>query len=117
MSDTVSVIIPTYNGLTYLKPCLESIERNTKWPFEVVIVDNGSEDGTQDWVVNAGFKMDGQFVRNEQNEGFAKANNKGVSVAKGDFICLLNNDTIVTENWLTEIMNVFSEEKAWGAVG
>ena len=117
MSDTVSVIIPTYNGLTYLKPCLESIERNTKWPFEVVIVDNGSEDGTQDWVVNAGFKMDGQFVRNEQNEGFAKANNKGVSVAKGDFICLLNNDTIVTENWLTEMMNVFSEEKACGAVG
>jgi GT2 family glycosyltransferase len=115
--DLISIIIPTWNGLSYLKPCLESIEKHTKWPFEAVIVDNGSEDGTQDWVVNAGFKMDGQFIRNETNEGFAKANNKGVSVAKGDFICLLNNDTIVTENWLTEMINVFGEEKAVGAVG
>jgi O-antigen biosynthesis protein len=117
MKDKVSIIIPTWNGLDFLKPCMESIQTNTDWPFEVIVVDNGSKDGTQDWVLNADFEMDGQFIKNDTNEGFAKANNKAVGVAKGSFICLLNNDTLVTKGWLTEMMNVFSEEQAVGAVG
>ena len=117
MKDLVSIICPTYNKLDFLKQMTESVERNTNYPFELVIVDNASTDGTEDYILNSKLKMDGQFISNKENKGFAIANNQGVEIAKGNFICFLNNDTIVTKNWLTEMMNVFSEEKAVGIVG
>jgi GT2 family glycosyltransferase len=115
--DLVSIIIPTRNGLEYLKQVLNSLEKHSGWPFEVIIVDNGSDDGTKDYVTNSSLKLDGQFIRNEKNEGFAVANNRAAKIAKGNFLCLLNNDTIVTKNWLAEMMTVFSEEQAVGVVG
>jgi GT2 family glycosyltransferase len=117
MNDLVSIICPTYNKLDFLKQMMESVEGNTQWPFELIIVDNASTDGTQDYVLNSNLKMNGQYIRNEENKGFAIANNIGAKVAKGNFLCFLNNDTIVTNNWLTAMMNVFSEEKAVGVVG
>lgn len=117
MKSKVSIITPTWNKLEFLKPMMESVDKHTKWPFELIIVDNASDDGTQEFIVNSNFKMDGQYIRNEENKGFAIPNNQGVKMAKGDFICLLNNDTIVTKGWLTAMMNVFSEEKAVGVVG
>jgi len=118
MKDRVSIIIPTFNGLQYLKQTMDSVQKHTKWPFEVIIIDNASEDGTQEYLLHqADYTMDGQYLRNEKNMGFAASNNQGVQVAKGNFLCFLNNDTIVTEGWLTAMMNVFSEEKAVGMVG
>ena len=117
MKDLVSIICPTYNKIEFLKQMMKSIEKNTQWPFELIIVDNASNDGTQEYVLNAGFKMKGQYLRNEENKGFAIPNNQGVEVAKGNFLCFLNNDTIVTKGWLTAMMNVFSEEKACGIIG
>lgn len=117
MKDKVSIIVPTFNGLTYLKQMMDSVQKNTEWPFELIVVDNASNDGTQDFILNSDYTMDGQYLRNEENMGFAIANNQGAEVAKGDFICFLNNDTIVTKGWLTAMMNVFSEEKAVGMVG
>jgi GT2 family glycosyltransferase len=115
--DLVSIIVPTYNKLEFLKPMMDSIELFTDWPFELIIVDNNSDDGTKEFVLNSNYKMSGQYIRNEINNGFAKANNQGSIIAKGNFLCFLNNDTIVTEGWLTEMMKVFSEEKACGLVG
>ena len=118
MKDKVSILIPTLNGLKYLKQVMDSVQKHTRWPFEVIVIDNASEDGTQEYLLNqAGYTMDGQYLRNEENMGFAASNNQGAQVAKGNFLCFLNNDTIVTEGWLTAMMNVFSEEKAVGMVG
>ena len=117
MKDKVSIIAPTWNKVKFLKQMMESVEKNTKWPFELIIVDNASDDGTQEFVLNANFKMDGQYLRNEKNLGFSIPNNQGMKVAKGNFLCFLNNDTIVTKGWLTAMMNVFNEEKAVGIVG
>jgi len=115
--DLVSIIVPTRNGLQFLKPMMDSIELFTDWPFELIIVDNNSDDGTKEFILNSKYKMAGQYIRNEKNESFSKANNQGASIAKGKFLCLLNNDTLVTEGWLSAMMNVFSEEKAVGCVG
>ena len=117
MKDKVSIICPTWNKLEFLKQMMKSVEKNTQWPFELIIVDNASDDGTQEYVLNAGFKMKGQYLRNEENKGFAIPNNQGTEIAKGNFLLFLNNDTIVTKGWLTAMMNVFSEEKAVGIVG
>jgi len=113
----VSIITPSWEGLQFTKQMMESVEENTDWPFELIIVDNGSTDGVEDFVLNANFKMAGQFIRNETNMGFAKANNQGATIAKGEYLCLLNNDVIATKGWLTAMMRVFEEEKGCGAVG
>lgn len=116
--DPISIITPVFNKLEFTKQYLDSLERNTDdWPFEIIIVDNGSTDGTKEFIASTNYKMNGQYVRNENNLGFAVANNQGAKVAKGKFLLLLNNDTIVTKGFLSALMNVFSEEKAVGAVG
>jgi len=115
--DLVSIICPTFNKLEFLKPMMESVAKNTDWPYELIVVDNASKDGTKEYVLNSGLKMDGQFLRNEENKGFAIANNQGAKLAKGRFLLFLNNDTIVTKGWLSAMMNVFTEEKAVGIVG
>jgi GT2 family glycosyltransferase len=97
---------------------MDSVELNTDdWPFELIIVDNASSDGTKEFITTSKYKMNGQYIRNEKNNGFAIANNQGVKVAKGNFLLFLNNDVIVTKGWLSAMMNVFSEEKAVGIVG
>jgi len=116
--DLVSIITPCWNKLEFTKQMMDSIELFTDdWPFELIIIDNGSTDGTKEFITKSNYKMNGQYIRNEVNNGFAKANNQGVKVAKGNFLLFLNNDTIVTKGWLSTMMNVFSEEKAVGAVG
>ena len=115
--DLVSIITPTYNKLEFLKQMMESIERNTKWPYELIIVDNASSDGTQEYVANCKLDINGQYLRNKENKAFAIANNQGAKLAKGRFLLFLNNDTIVTKGWLTNMMNVFNEEKAVGIIG
>ena len=109
--DLVSIITPCWNKLEFTKQMMDSIELFTDdWPFELIIIDNGSTDGTKEFITKSNYKMNGQYVRNEVNNGFAKANNQGVKVAKGNFLLFLNNDTIVTKGWLSTMMNVFSEE-------
>jgi len=117
MKDLVSIIIPSWNKVEFLSQCVKSVVNHTDWPFEMIIVDNKSTDGSYEWLLACGLKFDGRCIKNSENKGFAIANNQGVSIAKGNFLLFLNNDTIVTDGWLTNMMNVFSEEQAVGAVG
>ena len=118
MQDLVSIITPVFNKLEFTKQMMDSVELFTDdWPFELVIVDNGSTDGTKEYITASNYKMSGQYLRNETNKGFAVANNQGSRVAKGSFLLFLNNDVIVTKGWLSAMMNVYSEEKAVGIVG
>jgi GT2 family glycosyltransferase len=98
----VSIVVVTYNNLVYTRLCLESIIQNTDYPnYEIVVVDNGSHDGTSDYL--RFIEKQHSFIRvilNSENEGFARANNQGLQVAVGDVLVLLNNDTIVPRGWL-----------------
>lgn len=97
-----SLVIVTYNNLAYTKLCLASLLAGEAGEtFEVVVVDNGSRDGTRDFLAEVE-RSNGRVraVYNEGNAGFAAANNRGLSLARGDVLVLLNNDTIVTPGWL-----------------
>jgi len=116
--DLVSIIMLCWNKMEFTKQAMDAVDMFTDdWPFEFILVDNGSTDGTQEFMKNSNYKMDGQYIRNEKNLGFDVGNNQGAKVAKGNFLLFLNNDTIVTPGWLSSLMNVFGEEKAVGAVG
>ena len=97
-----SVVIVTLDNLVFTRLCLESVLANTEeTDHEVIVVDNGSRDGTPDYLR----AMSRRFSRlrpilNDSNRGFAAASNQGLAVAQGDALVLLNNDTIVPRGWL-----------------
>lgn len=118
MSKT-SIIIVTYNGLNDATiPCLDSVFAHTSGcDFEVIVVDNNSTDGTPTYLEE---KSRGEprlkCIFNDVNRGFAGGNNDGIRVADGDFLVLLNNDTRVTEGWLTMFVTALEDERI-GLVG
>lgn len=118
LNDTrlASIIILNFNGLKYLKDCLNSIYKKTKYPnYEVILVDNASSDGSVDFVEKNFPKV--KIIKNSKNLGFAQGNNIGTKFAKGDFIVLLNNDTEVTEGWLCDIVKVAEADPKIGVCG
>jgi GT2 family glycosyltransferase len=105
----VSIIIVTFNNFNYTKLCVESIYAKTAYPnYELIIVDNASSDGTQDYLNSLrGQKDNVKIIVNGQNLGFATGNNIGIREAQGDYIILLNNDTIVTRGWISGLIKYF----------
>lgn len=110
----VSIIIPVYNQLQYTKQCFESIVENTFIPYEVIFIDNASTDGTAEYLKNLANSV---VITNLQNEGYPKACNQGLAAAKGKYIVLLNNDTIVTPHWLEGLITVAESDPVIGMVG
>ena len=101
MPVPISVIILNWNGRLLLPDCLESLARQTWKEFETILVDNGSEDGSADWVQANYPKV--RVIRLNSNRGFCGGNNAGIRAAAGEYIVLLNNDTLVENNWLENL--------------
>lgn len=97
-----SVIIPNWNGVRFLKVCLESLSKQSYRDFEVIIVDNGSTDESISYIKKEFPRF--KVIALEGNFGFARAVNVGIKKAGGDFIALLNNDTETDKNWLKYIL-------------
>jgi GT2 family glycosyltransferase len=111
---TLSVIIPVHNNLEYTQACVKSVAFHTQG-HEVIVVDNGSTDGTTVWL-QAHRNLVDQIVVNDQNLGFARACNQGLAKANGDHLVVLNNDTIVTSWWTASMQEAFAG-KSVGLVG
>lgn len=110
-----SIIILTYNKLDYTKQCIESIRKYTQsGTYEIIIVDNHSVDGTVDWLTE---QEDIILISNTENLGFPKGCNQGILKASGDNILLLNNDTVVTTNWLSNLIECLYSAENIGAAG
>ncbi|PYS67058.1 MAG: glycosyl transferase family 1, partial [Acidobacteria bacterium] len=114
-----SIIVVTYNNLELNRLCLESIYARTEWPnFEVIVVDNHSTDGTPEYLKEVEKNFTNLRVTlNESNLGFAAANNIGLRQATGDYLVLLNNDTIVTRGWLSTLIRHLQADASIGLIG
>ena len=116
--NVVSIIILAHNQLDHTRRCLESIERHTPEPHELILVDNGSTDGTPDHFLDyAARHKNVTVIANRANRGFAAGNNQGITLARGDCVLLLNNDTVVAPGWLTRMLAVFANHPRTGIVG
>ncbi|HEY2148383.1 MAG TPA: glycosyltransferase, partial [Pirellulales bacterium] len=115
---SVSIIVLTHNGLPFTKLCLESIVANTDYRnYEIVLVDNASTDDTPIYLRQfASRHRNVRLALNDRNLGFAAGNNRGLSVATGDVLVLLNNDTIVAPRWLAPLVDRLRDSSV-GAVG
>ena len=105
----VSVIIVNYNGKKLLEKCLESLFKVNYNNFEVIIVDNNSTDNSIDFLTNNYPSV--IIIKLDSNKGFAEPNNIAAKIAKGDCLLFLNNDTIVTPNFISEMIEVIKSNK------
>ena len=115
----ISIVILTYNNLEFNKLCLHSILNTTAYPnYEIIVVDNHSTDGTRAYLENirSGYPSV-KVVLNNENKGFAAGNNDGMKKAEGDYIVLLNNDTVVTRGWLTAMCKHLENDPELGMCG
>jgi len=101
-SDLCSVIIVCTNEKHHLADCLPSLRKQSMKNFETLVVDNGSTDGSPEWV-EANFP-EVRVIRNGANIGYAPANNAGFRAARGDVLVVLNPDTEVHPDWLRELV-------------
>ncbi|MCP3773551.1 glycosyltransferase family 2 protein [Paenibacillus sp. MZ04-78.2] len=111
--ETVSIIIPNYNGAKWLSPCLESIRQHVTMPHEVIVVDNGSSDPSLRLCLQHKVKL----VSLPGNRGFPAACNFGLRVSTGDALMLLNNDTQMTAGALENMMRCLYSSDDVGIVG
>lgn len=146
-TQITSIIILAHNQLEFTEKCIESILRYTDCPFELIIVDNGSSDGTKQYLkeisipyinewsieeINEKYKNGEsdeitqrsnkncrrfKIFFNTQNKGFAEGNNQGIEDAHGDYVLLMNNDVVVTPNWLERLIACMKNHPNSGIIG
>lgn len=110
-----SIVILSYNQLDYTKQCLESIKKyTTDVHYEIIIVDNASDKKTTDYLET---KDDIILIKNNENLGFAGGCNQGIEASSGKYIMLLNNDTIVTKRWLSNMIHFLEENEEVSMTG
>ena len=109
----VSIIIVNHNGERLLRNCVESIYGNSYPNFEIILVDNGSEDGSIRLVQRHYPKT--KVLKLEKNLGFAYPNNLGAGSAGGKYLLFLNNDTVVASDFLAELVSAAENNKKMGS--
>ena len=105
--ELISVIVLNYNGKGFLDGCLSSLASQTYSDFEVIVVDNGSRDGSPEYV-----KENYPWVRlakNDENLGFAGGTNVGIRAAKGEFVITLNNDSRADSRFIEELIKPMAD--------
>src|SRR3989344_7538015 len=111
----VSVIIVSYNTKKLLMECLDSLIKHTKSvSYEVIIVDNASDDGSKEAVKLYLSNKKLHLIENRKNLGFAAANNIGISKAKGRYLLFLNSDTLIKDNVIGNMVSWMDNNKSIG---
>jgi len=111
----LSIIIISYNTKKLTLECINSIIRNTHGiSYEIIMVDNASDDGSVKAVEKLSLKFPIRVISNSENVGFGQGNNQGMKIEKGRYILLLNTDTLIKGNLLCEMVNWMDKNKEVG---
>lgn len=115
----VSVVVLTYNNLELTKACLDSLLTQSHYPnLEIIVVDNHSSDQTPAFLTAwADGHPDRIVILNADNKGFAAGNNLGLAAASGEYLVVLNNDTVVTAGWIKGLLRHLRDNKEIGIIG
>lgn len=113
-SALFSVVIPNWNGKRFLQTCLDALAKQTYRSVEVLVVDNASTDGSQEFIRSA--YSWAQLIELPSNQGFTGACNAGIQAAGGEFVALLNNDTEVDPGWAAAVVDAFVRHPEVGII-
>ena len=103
----VSIVVLNYNAGKLLDDCISSIYKTEKVNFELILVDNASTDKTYRECIQK--FPDVKLIENKKNLGYCEGNNVGIRASKGNFVVVLNPDTVVNPTWLYELIRVYQE--------
>lgn len=114
-----SVIVPCWSQREFTRHCLAALFRHTTTPWELIVVDNGSTDGTAAYLegIQDVAPVPVTIVTNAENRGFPAACNQGVSVPQGPYVILLNNDAVPTDGWLDQLIALTDSDPRIGMAG
>jgi GT2 family glycosyltransferase len=112
LTSQVTVVIPSLNGRHMLQGCLKALEAQTYRGWEAIVVDNGSTDGTVEWLRHAHPAV--RAIANGENRGFAAAINQGIEASTGRYVVTLNNDTEPAPGWLAALVEAAESAAAVG---
>lgn len=104
-----TVIIPNYNGIKFIANCMKALEKDTSAKYHICVVDNGSTDGSKEWVEQNCPEV--QVISMGENTGFCGAVNAGIRASKTPYVILLNNDTEVAYGFVKELEEALEREK------
>ncbi|MDP1853678.1 MAG: glycosyltransferase family 2 protein [Candidatus Omnitrophota bacterium] len=110
------IIIPVFNQKQYTQSCLESIKRHTHTDYRIIIVDDNSSDAETVKFLDAVKNDNIKVIRNEQNLGWVKSVNRGLAESSAEYVCIMNNDTLVADGWFSEMIAVAEKEPDIGLV-
>jgi GT2 family glycosyltransferase len=115
----VSILIPCCGMLEYTKLCVPSVLKHSRPPFELIFVDIGSLDGTAEYLagLKTALQLRVDIVRTPTDLGIADAVKEAIRLARGEYLVLLNNDTVVTDSWLNQLISLAGTSPAIGMVG
>jgi len=110
----VSLVVVNLNGKGVIEPCLESIRQHTRVAHEVIVVDNGSNDGSLEYLRSVGGI---RLVANPENAGAVEARNQALTISTGDCVVFLDNDVVVTQGWVERLLECANSDASIGLVG
>ena len=111
------VIICVHNALEDVKRCLESVVRHTTMPYSLILVDDGSDQETKNYLSSFATSQGAALIRNENARGYTFAANQGMQQSASDYLVLLNSDTVVTKDWLDRLIACGESDPKIGLVG
>lgn len=114
---TVEIIICVHNALSDVRRCLESVVRHTTSPYSLILVDDGSDLPTRDYLDEFAEAQGAVLLRNETPRGYTRAANQGLEHSSADYVVLLNSDTVVTPEWLDRLVACAKSDPYIGIVG
>jgi glycosyltransferase involved in cell wall biosynthesis len=115
--NLTSIIIPCWNQVEFTQQCFAALKQHTRRAWELIVIDNGSTDGTAAYLAGARdlASMPVTIVTNTKNLGFPAAINQGLQLARGEYLVLLNNDVVVTDGWLDQLIGLVNATRGSGA--
>lgn len=108
------IVIPVWNHLDLTQVSIASIREHTSRPYRLIVVDDGSEDGTAEWLAQ---QADITVITNETNRGWAPTVNRGILIATAPYVVLHNNDVLVDDGWLDLLIEGLEANPQIGAIG
>ncbi|MFA5142625.1 MAG: glycosyltransferase family 2 protein [Candidatus Omnitrophota bacterium] len=110
------IVIPVWNQPETTRECIAAIRRTTRYPYRLIIIDNGSGDETRNYLKETArlYPSEVEIVRNDTNLGYVKAVNQGLKISTAPYVCVMNNDTIPGAGWLERLINFAETHRGIG---
>ena len=110
-----SIIVPCWNQLEFTRYCIAALIRHTRPPWELIVIDNGSTDGTAAYLARVQDLAPApvRVTSNSKNLGFPAAINQGLRAARGEYLVMLNSDAVVTDGWLSQLVALRGDGPGW----